>query len=162
MDLEPRTVKVTSEAQLQAQVSELEKQGRRVIECNAFENGLRGKLAFWPPPEGHDPKKWTPQDADAVWLTWEICGRMLQPEKIVVTSGDELFKLFGEHRDHGITGFLNATDRIAGFVCFCKAKEGKSLVFSVRLDDAKGIPPELLKYLEPAAQVIDPTTRESP
>lgn len=157
MDLQPKTIKVESKEQLEKQAAELEKQGRRVIDCNVFDDGVVGKLAFWAPPQGkHLEKEWTTMDADAIWLTWEMFGRVLQPEKVKITDGNDLFKLFGEHKDHKLVGFLNSTDRTAGFVCFCKAKEGKSLVFSVHLSDTKGIPPELLKFMQPAAEVIEP------
>jgi hypothetical protein len=161
MDLEPRTVKVDSEEHLKAQVEELQKQGRRIIDCNVFENGIVGKLAFWVPPEGkHLEKAWTPQDADAIWLTWEKFGKTLEPEKVRVIDGTQLFKLFNEHKSHQIVGFTNSMEKTAGFICFCKAAEGKSLVMFVHLADAKGIPPELLTmFSEPAAQVVDPKTR---
>jgi len=116
-----------------------------------------GKLAFWVPPQGKNlEKEWTAMDADAIWLTWEMFGRVLQPEKIRVTDGNNLFKLYGEHKDHQIVGFTNSITRSAGFVCFCRAHEGKSLVFAIDLADMKGIPPELLKYMQPAAEVVKP------
>ena len=161
MDLTPRTIKVDSEEHLGTQVEELKKQGRRVIDCNVFENGIIGKLAFWVPPEGKSlEKEWTPKDADAIWLTWEKYGKVLQPEKTQLTSGEQLFQLFNEHKDHKIAGFTNSMEKTAGFICFCKASEGKSLQFFVHMSDAKGIPPELLTlFHEPAAQVVDPTIR---
>jgi hypothetical protein len=160
MDLEPRVVKVDSEEHLKAQVAELQKQGRRVIECNVFENGIIGKLAFWVPPDDK-VESWTPQDADAVWLTWQKYGRLLEPDKIHVKDGAKLFEMYNEHKEHQITAYTNAQTRHAGFVCFCKAHtEGKALVFFVSLTDMKGVPPELLAAFEQPAQVVDPKSRE--
>jgi hypothetical protein len=156
MDLEPRVVKVESEEQLRKQVAELEKQGRRVIYCNALPDGICGKLAFWVPPPGKE-EAWTPKDADAIWLTWEKFGRMLEPHRTKVATGNQLFELFSEHKDHGIIGYLD--DKQAGFICFCKAKEGISNVFFIDLVDMKEVPPELRKYINTAAQVIDSSTR---
>ena len=154
MDLEPKIIQVSSEEELKTRSSEFEKSGRRVIDCNDFELGVMGKLAYLMPPEG---QSWSAEDADAIWVRWEIFGKELQTEKVQVTNGTKLFEVFTEHKDHGVCGFVNPTDRVSGFICLCKAKdEGKSLVFSVSLHDMKGIPPELLKYMQPVAQVVKP------
>ncbi len=159
MDLEPKTIRVSSAEELRAKAFEHEKSGRRVIDCNVFEEGLIGKLSFILPPEGK-ASTWTPQEADATWIVWEKFGRMLQPEKTQVQDGTEMFKLFGEHKNHQIVGFTNSMDKSAGFVCFCKAEEGKSLVFTVDMSNAKELPPELKASFEPLAQVIDPKIPE--
>jgi hypothetical protein len=153
MDLEPRVVKVESAEQLQKQAAELEKQGRRVIECNAFPDGIVGKLAFWVPPPGKE-QAWTPLDADAIWLTWEKFGRVLEPHRTKVENGNQLFEIFSKHKDHGIVGYVD--EKQAGFICFCRAAEGVSLVFFVHFHDLKGLPPELLRSIEPMAQVVQP------
>lgn len=157
MDLEPRIVKVQSAEQLNSQARELERQGRRVIDCNAFPDGIVGKLAFWVPPPGKE-QSWTPMDADAVWLTWEKYGRMLAPHRTKIESGDKLFELFSHHKDHGIVGYVD--EKQAGFICFCRAAEGVSDVFFVDLADMKEIPPELRKYVNPVAQVLDSKSHE--
>jgi hypothetical protein len=153
MDLEPRVVKVESAEQLQKQAAELEKQGRRVIECNAFPDGIVGKLAFWVPPPGKE-QAWTPLDADAIWLTWEKFGRVLEPHRTKVENGNQLFEIFSKHKDHGIVGYVD--EKQAGFICFCRAAEGVSDVFFVDLADLKEVPPELLRSIEPMAQVVQP------
>jgi hypothetical protein len=161
MNLEPRIIKCESEEALKRQTAELEKQGRRIIDCNVFEEGLVGKLGFRIPPEGKSlEKKWTAQDADAIWLTWEKFGQVLQPERIMIKDGNSLFRTFAEHKDHPMMAYTNSVDKTAGFVCFCKASEGKSFVAAVKITDLKQVPPELLRALEPLAEVIPgPKTR---
>lgn len=158
MDLEPKTIKVNSELALVTQAAEFEKQGRRVIDCSVFPDGIIGKLAFLVPPEGKAlVNEWTAKDADAIWLTWEKFGRVLEPIREQVSDGNRLFELFSEHKDHGIVGYID--EQHAGFICFCKAKsEGKSHVFFVELANLKDIPPELQKYI-PTARVVDPKSR---
>jgi hypothetical protein len=158
MDLEPKIFPVHSEEELKAQAAEFEKSGRRVIECSDFEHGIMGKLAYLMPSEGKSLENgWSAEDADAIWIKWLIFGKELQSERLQVTDGTKLFELFSQHKDHGVCGFANPMDLTSGFICLCKAKEeGKSLVFFVHLRDAKGIPPELLKYMEPAAHVVKP------
>ena len=132
---------------------EFSKAGRRVIDCSIFEEGIIGKLAYVIPPEGTVPEKWSTEDADTVWFVWEKFGRCLHPEKVHVTDGNQMFTVFDEHRSHPMVGYTNPMTRTAGFVCYCKVSEGKSLVYFVDLMNAKEIPPELRDALESVAPI---------
>lgn len=157
MDLEPKIVQVTSEEELISRAKEFLKAGRRVVDCNIFEEGVIGKLSFCVPPESKVPiDGWGTEKIDAIWLTWEKFGRRLQPEKIRIVDGNQMFSVFDEHRSHQIIGYTNSMEQAAGFVCFCRASEGKALVFFVDLANAKEIPLELLAALESPAEVIRP------
>ena len=149
MDLKPKIIKANSEEELIAKSAEFAKAGRRVIECNIFEDGIMGKMAYVVPPEGTDPEKWSAQDADAIWITWEKFGRLLIPEKTLIEDGNQMFTVFDQHRSHPMVGYTNSMTRTAGFVCFCQASEGKSLVFVVNMVVAKEIPEELKAFFEP-------------
>jgi len=148
MELKPTVVKVESEAELKSKCEEYVLQGRRIIDCNVLEDGIVGRLAFLEPPEGKNPEKWTKKDTDAHWIIWEKYGQVLIPEKIHINSGNELFIIYNEHKNHRQVGFTNSESKVAGFVCFCKADEGKSLVFTVKMANTKEIPPDLLSVMK--------------
>ena len=145
--MSPKIEMCLSEEQLLSKADECEKAGRRVIKCNILEDGIIGKMAFFSPPEGQE-NTWTEKQADMIWLTWEKFGRVLKPKKTLVENGRLLFGLYNEHQNHDLIGYTNAEDRTVGFICYCKADEGKSLVFYSTLSVTKEIPNELRSFIE--------------
>lgn len=131
--------------ELNQKTRDLEDGGMRVIDCNDLEHGLVGKLAFFAPPDNE--VEWAESDARAVWFVWPRFGKSLTPEIIHAKASRELSKFYMQHTRHRISGFTNSVERSAGFVCYCKQAEGKSLVCSVKLPDLKDLDPELVRII---------------
>jgi len=155
---EPSREAFSTEAETLARAEALRAGGFTTVPLDNPGRGMRGFIAFLERPDGAPDDPW---DDQAVLLEWPVFGRPLEQEETEVLSSEALLKVYEGHGAHpGLRTYMDPVARAAGVVCYCRASEGKSLIFRVPLHALKALPKELLERL--VAPTVPPPGPTSP
>ncbi len=141
-DVEQPVESFKTREEMDARAKALRDEGFTVLPMDNPRHGLAGFVAFLVPasPESRGPE-W---DEKARALEWPVYGSRLLSDEVTVKTADQLVEAYKAHEGHEtLRPHVDPVDRTLGFVCYCRAHEGRSSLITVplsRLQEMESLP----------------------